>query len=76
MTSVGSSWSSALPHYLHAASPLSTQTSNQEYKHRINDSQYTIDNWCEKRGNHHTGEWHRTCVRSLPDPWTNTDTLF
>ena len=42
----------------------------------MSDSQYTIDNQCEKRGNHHKGEWHRTCVRSIPDPWINTDTLI
>lgn len=42
----------------------------------MSDSQYTIDNWCERRGNHHTGEWHRTHVHSVPDPWINTDTLI
>jgi len=57
-------------------SPLSTQTANQEYKHRMSDSQYTIDSWCERRGSHHTGEWQRTRVRSVPDPWINTDTFI
>jgi aromatic ring-opening dioxygenase catalytic subunit (LigB family) len=57
-------------------SPLSTQRANQEHKHRMSNSQYTIDNWCERRGNHQTGEWHRTYVRSVHDPWINTDALI
>jgi len=42
----------------------------------MSNSQYIIGYWCERRGNHHTGEWHRTSVRSVPDPRINTDTLI